>query len=42
MHAETGALHDRMHEQFRNYSVLTIGSMTALTGIFAVVVGLIT
>ena len=42
MHAETGALHDRMHEQFRNYSFLTIGSMTALTGIFAIVVGLIT
>ena len=42
MHLESVAMHDRMHEQFRNYSILTIGSMTALTGVFAVVVGLIT
>lgn len=35
-------IHAALREQYRNYSILTIGSLTALTAIFSVIVGLIT
>jgi hypothetical protein len=30
-----------MHQQFRNYTITMVGAMTALTAVFAVVVGII-
>jgi hypothetical protein len=30
-----------MHDQFRNYTITMVGAMTALTAIFAVIVGVL-
>lgn len=42
MRAEFSAIHKAMRDQYRNYSILTVGSLTALTAIFSLIVGLIT
>lgn len=42
MRAGFTEIHAALREQYRNYSILTIGSLTALTAIFSVIVGLIT
>ena len=38
---EVREMHTLMHDQFRNYTITMVGSMTALTAIFAVVVGIL-
>jgi hypothetical protein len=34
-------MHALMHDQFRNYTITIVGAMTALTAIFAVIVGVL-
>lgn len=42
MRAGFADMNKAMRDQYRNYSMLTIGSLTALTAIFSLIVGLIT
>lgn len=42
LRVEIGEMRAEMRSQYRTFLILTIGSLTALTGIFSVVVGLIT
>ena len=39
--AEVREMHGVMRDQLRTYTLTTVGSMTALTGVFAVVVSII-
>ncbi len=39
--AEVREMHKLMHDQFRNYTITMVGAMTALTAIFAVIVGVL-
>jgi hypothetical protein len=38
---EVREMHALMHDQFRNYTITRVGAMTALTAIFAVIVGVL-
>jgi hypothetical protein len=38
---EVREMHALMHDQFRNYTITMVGAMTALTAIFAVIVGVL-
>ena len=38
---EIREMHTLLHDQFRNYTITMVGAMTALTAIFAVIVGIL-